>query len=268
MIDVHTHGLPQNLPPLGQRYAGHWPELVETGPCTAELMLGERPFRWIDDRCWGPRRRLDDMDAEGVGRQVISPILVTFSYTLPAEGAAELARFQNEWIAGITREDPDRFSGLGTVPLQEPDVAAEMVVEIVTDLQLPGIEIGSNVGGRPTETAVAAAALVLGGVLDRHPTLRIVLAHGGGAFLALLTRIDRCTAMLPGITPPEHAPSEYARRFWYDTLVYDPDTLARMVQRVGSDRMMIGTDYPFPIAERPAGRDWRPRAWPGQIPTL
>ncbi|MDQ3477327.1 MAG: amidohydrolase [Actinomycetota bacterium] len=185
-------------------------------------MLGERPFRWIDDRCWEPRRRLDDMDAEGVGRQVISPIPVTFSYTLPAEGAAELARFQNEWIAGITREDPDRFSGLGTVPLQEPDVAAEMVVEIVTDLQLPGIEIGSNVGGRPTETAVAAAALVLGGVLDRHPTLRIVLAHGGGAFLALLTRIDRCTAMLPGITPPEHAPSEYARRFWYDTLVYDP----------------------------------------------
>lgn len=238
------------------------------------------------------------MDAEGVALQVVSPIPVTFSYALPADGAVELSRVQNEWIADLVRRHPTRFAGLGTVPLQDADVAAAMVTEIVGQLGLPGIEIGSNVAGRPldspeldgvfaacadtgalvfvhpwdvlggdrlrrhgllysvgmpAETAVAAATLVLGGVLDRHPGLRVVLAHGGGAFLALLPRIERCTAMLPGVTAPLHQVSSYARRFWYDSLVYDAGTLRALVQTVGADRVMVGTDYPFPIADRPTG---------------
>src|SRR6266508_2592953 len=298
-VDVHAHGLPPALPPLARRYAGDWPELVATGPCTADITLGGRHFRSVDSRCWDAARRLAEMDAEGVALQVVSPIPVTFSYGLDPTGAAELSRLQNEWIAGLVRDHPDRFSGLGTVPLQAPEVAAAMVAEIVAQLGLPGVEIGSNVAGRmlddpelepffaacaecdavvfvhpwqvlgagrltrhglgysvgmPAETAAAAASLVFGGVLDRHPRLRVVLAHGGGSFTALLPRIDRCAEMLPGVTAPQQPPSAYARRFWYDSLVYDPEALRRLVATVGADRVMIGTDYPFPIAERPAGQ--------------
>ncbi|MEX2288965.1 MAG: amidohydrolase family protein [Mycobacteriales bacterium] len=298
-IDIHTHVVPPTLPRLAERFAGQaWPELVATGACSADLTLGGTFFRTLDDRCWNPERRIEEMDAEGVALQVVSPIPVTFSYALPAAGVAELALAQNEWIADLVRRHPSRFAGLGTLPLQDPDVAALLVVEAVRDLGLQGLEIGTNVDGRalddpsleavyaaceevdallfvhpwqvlgedrlgqhgllysvgmPAETAAAAATLVLGGVLDRHPRLRVVLAHGGGALLPMLPRIERCITMLPGLTPPDRPVRDYLRRFWYDSLVYDAGTLRSLVLAVGADRVMVGTDYPFPIAERPAG---------------
>jgi len=238
------------------------------------------------------------MASENVAAQVISPIPVTFSYGLPAEGVAELSRAQNQWIAELVRAAPDHFAGLGTVPLQDPSLAAEAVVECMQDFGLRGIEIGTNVDGSPlddpsleefygaceetgallfvhpwqvlgegrlrehglaysigtpAETAVAAASLMLGGVLDRHPSLRFILAHGGGALLSLLPRIERCVRLIPGLAQPELPVRDYVRRFWYDSLVYDASTVSSLVSAVGSDRVMVGTDYPFPIAERPAG---------------
>jgi aminocarboxymuconate-semialdehyde decarboxylase len=261
-------------------------------------MLGERHFRSITDQCWNLERRIADMGTDGVTHQVISPIPITFSYGLDADGVAELSRVQNDWIAEAVRAFPVRFSGLGTVPLQDPDRAAEMVVEIRRDLGLAGVEIGSNVRdvnlddraldpffaacaehralvfvhpwqvlgasrltryglaesiGMGAETATAAATLVMGGVLDRHPDLNVVLAHGGGAFLALLPRIERFWANLPGPAGCVDRPSSYARRFFYDSLVFDPAAVAALIERVGADRVAVGTDYPFAIAERPAG---------------
>jgi aminocarboxymuconate-semialdehyde decarboxylase len=297
-FDVHTHVIPPQLPRLAERYAGSWPSLLATGPCTADLLLGTDFFRALDNRCWDAGRRIEDMDAEQVAVQVVSPIPVTFCYRLDAEGVGELARAQNEWIAELVREAPDRFAGLGTVALQDPAAAAVLVTECVTALGLRGVEIGTNVDGlalddpsleefwaacaatgavvlvhpwqvlgeerlgrhgllysvgMPAETAAAAATLMLGGVLDRHPDLRIILAHGGGALLAMLPRIERCLTMLPGMTPPALAPRDYLRRFWYDSLVYDPGTVRSLVDAVGADRVMVGSDYPFPIAERPVG---------------
>lgn len=298
LVDVHTHGLPRDLPNFGRRFAGSWPELVETGPCTADILLGGQHFRSITDHCWDPARRLEDMDADGVSMQVVSPIPITFSYGLSADGVADLSRVQNEWIAGVARDHPSRFTGLGTVPLQDPDRAAQMVVDIVGDLKLAGVEIGSNVGGRNlddpaldpffaacteqdalvfvhpwnmlgadrlkahglvnsigmgAETASAAASLVIGGVLDRHPQLKILLAHGGGAFLALLPRIDRIWECVPDAAGNSGRPSSYVDRFYYDSLVFDPDAVTALIARVGADRVAVGTDYPFVIAERPAG---------------
>jgi aminocarboxymuconate-semialdehyde decarboxylase len=297
-IDVHTHGLPRDFPNFAHRHGGSWPELVETGPCTADILLGGRHFRSITDQCWDPARRLEDMEADGVSLQVISPIPITFSYGLDADAVADLSRVQNEWIAGIVRDHPSRFAGLGTVPLQDPGRAAHMVVDIIGDLKLSGVEIGSNVGGRNlddpalepffaaceetgalifvhpynmlgadrlrehglvhsigmgAETASAAASLVLGGVLDRHPKLKVLLAHGGGAFLALLPRIDRIWECVPDPAGASGRPSSYVDRFYYDSLVFDPGAVAALIARVGADRVAVGTDYPFVVAERPAG---------------
>jgi aminocarboxymuconate-semialdehyde decarboxylase len=298
VIDLHTHGMPERMPEFGRRFAGSWPELVASGPCTADIMLGARHFRSVTDQCWNLERRITDMDAGGVARQVISPIPITFAYGLEAEGVTELSRVQNDWIAEAVRAFPTRFSGLGTVPLQDPDRAAEMVVEIRRGLGLAGVEIGSNVRdvnlddraldpffaacteeralvfvhpwqvlgasrltdyglaesiGMGAETATAASTLVMGGVLDRHPGLNVVLAHGGGAFLALLPRVERFWANLPGPAGCVDRPSSYARRFFYDSLVFDPGAVTALIGRVGADRVAVGTDYPFAIAERPAG---------------
>jgi aminocarboxymuconate-semialdehyde decarboxylase len=107
--------------------------------------------------------------------------------------------------------------------------------------------------GMGAETALAAASLTMGGVLDRYPDLNVLLAHGGGAFLSLLPRIERFWASLPTVATCVDQPSSYAHRFFYDSLVFDPDAVAALIGMVGADRVAVGSDYPFAIAERPAG---------------
>lgn len=298
-VDVHTHFVPRSMPELSDRYAGYWPRVVDRADGGADILLGDRHFRTIDERSWDLDVRLADMDTYGVRRQVISPIPIALSYGLPAAGVTTLARFLNEWLAEAVQRSPGRVAGFGTAPLQDPDRAAEVTVECVRSLGLAGIEIGTNVDGMslddpslepffaaaeevsallfvhpvqpmgadrlrdhgmaiclgmPFETAQAASALVLGGVLDRHPGLTVVLAHGGGAFPWVLPRIDRCWETgLTGARSSARRPSSYARRFYYDALVYEPGHLAMLVELVGADRLVVGTDYPFAIAEQPPG---------------
>jgi aminocarboxymuconate-semialdehyde decarboxylase len=108
--------------------------------------------------------------------------------------------------------------------------------------------------GYPSETGIAAARLLMTGIFTRHPKLRVVLAHGGGTLPWLLPRLDRIwnidekiRAVLPA------CPSATARAFYADTLVFDPDNLALVAKRFGSDHLVVGSDYPFAVMEDPPG---------------
>ncbi|GLZ08148.1 amidohydrolase [Actinomadura sp. NBRC 104412] len=107
---------------------------------------------------------------------------------------------------------------------------------------------------RPVETALAAGSLVHGGVLTRHPGLRICLAHGGGCTPMLAGRWQQGWELLPR---PEAladiAPRDLLARLWVDTLTYDPDALALAARVFGTGRLVLGSDYPFTVAERPLG---------------
>lgn len=98
----------------------------------------------------------------------------------------------------------------------------------------------------PAETALAIARLIFGGVLDRLPNLRIALAHGGGNFIPLLRRIDHGFKVRPeakvAINRP---PSTYLRQLYLDSITHDAEVLEFLCKRVGSDRIMLGSDYPF-----------------------
>jgi aminocarboxymuconate-semialdehyde decarboxylase len=100
--------------------------------------------------------------------------------------------------------------------------------------------------GYPADSALAAARLILGGVLERLPRLRICFAHGGGAFPAALGRLDHGHRVRPEakkfIARP---PSHYAQRLYFDTLTHDPRLLAFNLEKFGAERIMIGSDYPF-----------------------
>ena len=111
-----------------------------------------------------------------------------------------------------------------------------------------------NLVGNPMETTVAAAHLVLSGVLERRPGLRVVLAHGGGATLALRGRLHHGWANLAAARERlSEPPAESLRRFYYDTVVFDPDVLRELVAFAGADHVLLGTDYPFDMADaRPA----------------
>lgn len=106
----------------------------------------------------------------------------------------------------------------------------------------------------PSETGIASARLLMRGIFTRHPALRIVLAHAGGTLPWLLPRLDRVWSIdekIRAVLP--HKPSEAARAFYGDTLTFDADNLALVVKRLGADRLMAGSDYPFAVMEVPPG---------------
>ena len=109
----------------------------------------------------------------------------------------------------------------------------------------------SNVVGNPAEETVAAAHLVFGGVLERHPGLEVLLTHGGGFLPYQVGRQDRGFAARPDVTATHLSapPSSFLRRFYYDTIVHSPEALRFLVERVGADRVVLGSDYPFPMGD-------------------
>jgi aminocarboxymuconate-semialdehyde decarboxylase len=298
-IDIHTHVLPPGWDDYGAQFGlADWPRVVMHDACNASIMLGTREFRKVTDQCFAPSRRIIDMDATHIGRQLLSPVPVMFCYDGPPEATATFAAMQNDYIASCIERYPDRFYGAGTLPLQSTRHAIREL-ERLKQLGFPVAEIGTQVNGRdlddpavaevlaaaetlgiaifvhpqtptmgadrmheyhlpflvgyPAETALTITRLVLSGVLERLPRLRLCFAHGGGAFPGLLNRIDRGYAAIPALRANiSRPPSDYARRLWFDTITHDTRYLQLNIERFGSDRIVIGSDYPFALGvERP-----------------
>jgi aminocarboxymuconate-semialdehyde decarboxylase len=111
-----------------------------------------------------------------------------------------------------------------------------------------------NTVGNPLETTVTAAQLVMAGVMERHPGLRVLLAHGGGAILALRGRLRHSHTFQPDARSSLiESPEDSIRRFLFDTVTHDPALLHALVEFAGADRVVLGSDYPFDMGvERPA----------------
>ena len=109
------------------------------------MMIDGRFFREIDENCWSPEARIRDCDEHGVDLQVLSTVPIMFSYWAKPQDALDLSRFLNDHIADVVRQYPNRFAGLGTVPMQKPELAIGELERCVKELGLRGIEIGSHV---------------------------------------------------------------------------------------------------------------------------
>jgi aminocarboxymuconate-semialdehyde decarboxylase len=145
-IDLHTHILPRDWPDLDAKYG--YPGFVRLDhykPCCARMMIGGRVFREIGDNVWDPKRRVEEMDEAGVSMQVLSTVPVMFSYWAKPADALDLSRMLNDHIAEVVRAQPSRFAGLGTIPLQDVDLAAKELERCVRELGLRGVEIGTHV---------------------------------------------------------------------------------------------------------------------------
>jgi aminocarboxymuconate-semialdehyde decarboxylase len=287
-IDSHTHILTQEAMRL----------LGKESPKVAPVLKGDTLE--IDGKVvqhphpreiWEVDLRLRDMDANAVDVQVLSPTVFTFFYGQEASLALACSMLQNEDIAAVTRQHPGRFLGLGTVPLQAPQMAADELRRSMTKLGLRGAMIGSNVNGSnlddpalepfwaaaealgafifihphagvgaermtsyylknliglPLETTLAAASLVFGGVLERHPALKVCLSHGGGFVPYQAGRFEhgwdvRDEAKVKLKNPP----AESLGRLFYDTILHSKTNLEFLIGAVGAEHVLLGSDYPF-----------------------
>lgn len=107
----------------------------------------------------------------------------------------------------------------------------------------------NNLVGNPMDTAIAAASLILGGVMERYPSLNICLVHGGGALPYLLGRVIHGHGAVDAARAVSGNPETYFRRFYFDTILHDPRMLAFLRDLAGEERLLLGTDYPYDMGE-------------------
>ncbi|MBK7964939.1 MAG: amidohydrolase [Bacteroidetes bacterium] len=172
-IDIHTHIIPENLPKFNQKFGyGGFISLDHHKPCCAKMMIDDRFFREIEDNCWDPTTRIKECDHHHINVQVLSTIPVMFSYWAKPTDALEVSMFLNDHIATIVHAYPKRFIGLGTIPLQAPDLAVKEL-ERCMKIGLRGVQIGSHVNdwnlNAPELFPVFEAAQDLGAAIFVHP---------------------------------------------------------------------------------------------------
>jgi aminocarboxymuconate-semialdehyde decarboxylase len=295
-IDIHTHIVPENFP----AYAGKgrdvpWPAMAPAHACHRHVMISGKVYRTVADGAWSVPRRIEAMGAMRVAHQALSPMPELLSYWLPLEDAKALIRYLNEQIAGMVALAPDRFIGLGAVPLQDVDSAILELLYVRNTLHFSGVEIASHVNGVsigdarfepffaaaeqmgaavfvhalrpagqerivgafseqavcfPGDIALAAASMITGGIAARHPALRIAFSHGGGALAMLLPRLVHAWNAQPKAKESlAESPAVYARRFYYDALVFEPRAVRMVIDSFGSAQVCVGSDYPFNMAD-------------------
>jgi aminocarboxymuconate-semialdehyde decarboxylase len=172
-IDIHTHIMPEHMPNWVQKFGyGEFIHL-EHRNCKACMIKGDKLFREVEENCFKEDARLKDMKATAVDIQVLSTIPVLFNYWAKPSDALETSRFFNDHIADTVAKQPKKFIGLGTVPMQDVDMAIHEMERCISDLKMPGLEIGTNVNGKnlhePEFFPFYEAAEKLGCALFIHP---------------------------------------------------------------------------------------------------
>lgn len=173
-IDVHTHILPKDIPSWKDRFGyGGFIALDHYKPCSAHMVRDDgKQFRDIEENCWDPVRRIDEMDEHGIGVQVLSTVPVMFSYWAKAEDGIEVSKFLNDHIADVVTDFPMRFAGLGTVPMQDTGLAIGELERCKRN-GLAGVQIGTNVNqlnfSEPQFFDFFAACAELGMAVFVHP---------------------------------------------------------------------------------------------------
>ncbi|MYM25405.1 amidohydrolase family protein [Duganella sp. FT135W] len=149
-IDIHSHVVPEHFPAyLGSAAPADWPSMAPAHECHRHVVISGKVYRTVSERCWSTTRRIEDMDAMGLSLQVISPMPELLSYWMAPAAAAQLLRYINEQLAEMVALSGGRLCALGALPLQDMDLALAELDYVIDTLGFAGVEIGSNINGKP-----------------------------------------------------------------------------------------------------------------------
>jgi aminocarboxymuconate-semialdehyde decarboxylase len=300
VVDMHTHFIPATLKEEALRHPS-WGVTLQNRDGKA-WVVHEQGFAYPFFATFhSVEAKLADMDDRGIDVSVISLSPTLFFYWIDSREAEAFARMANEALADMVAASKGRLVGLASLPMPDPEAAAEELRYSVEELGLLGAQVGSSVEGRdldlgdfvpfweaadafdapimlhpyyvgpkpgwedyyltnifgnPLGTAWAASRLIFCGILDRFPNLRLVLVHGGGFLPYQIGRLDHGWKVRPEAKVKlARPPSEYLDRFFFDTITHHDGALAWLVQLVGDDHVMLGSDLPYDMGDvDPVGR--------------
>jgi aminocarboxymuconate-semialdehyde decarboxylase len=300
-IDAHTHIIPKKLPNWSDKFGyGDFIYLQHHKKGFAKMMRGNQFFREIKDNCWDADIRIEEYKQFHTHVQVVCTIPVMFSYWAKPLDCLDVSKFLNDHIAELVKTYPKQYIGLGTVPMQDAEVATQEL-ERCKEIGLVGIQIGSNINdenlneekffsifeaceklnmavlvhpwnmmgqknmqrywlpwlvGMPAETTRAICSFIFGGILERLPKLRVNFAHAGGSFLPTIGRIQHGFECRPDLVAIDNPipPKNYIGKFWVDSITHDPLMLEYVMKMQGSEKITLGSDYPFPLGDLEIGK--------------
>jgi aminocarboxymuconate-semialdehyde decarboxylase len=144
-IDMHSHIIPKNLPDWEKKFGYEgFIRLEHHKPSWANMMQGDNFFREINHNCWDPEIRMNEYEKYATQVQVVCTIPVLFAYFSKPKDGLEVARFLNDDLANLVNKYPKKYIGLGSLPMQDPDLAVQELFRI-KELGLKGVQIGSNI---------------------------------------------------------------------------------------------------------------------------
>ena len=148
VIDMHSHFFPESWPDFEVKFGSpDWPWIKHHGDGKATVMIGDKVFRPIYSACWDTLKRIEEMDEHGVDKQIICAAPVLFAATRSANQAAECAHIFNESALEMCRRSNGRLLSLAQVPLQNIDIACDVLTQAMNDGHL-GVQIGNHIGDR------------------------------------------------------------------------------------------------------------------------
>lgn len=291
VVDVHAHAVPAGLLEAVAAGRERFPN-VEVLPHDGSFRVrfgDAQPTRPVAGGLTDLDARAAWLAAQGVDVQVVGGWLDVLGYDLPAGEGAAWSEALNASLLEVCATSP-RLVPLGTVPLQDPARAVEMLTALVAG-GCPGVMVATRAGGRELDdpaftpffeaaddtgavvflhpgfgatsdryhdyglvnalarledSTVTLARLLYAGIPARYPRMRMVVAHGGGALPYALGRLVRNHQIVGGRLAD---PVESFAALYFDSVVFDPDALRLLVGKAGAGRVLLGSDYPFPIGD-------------------
>ena len=274
-IDIHHHYVPEQIIGEAKRHGKALGiEVFEDKDGSIRFSFNGGPRYPLVQGLTDVEPRLEMMEKGKIALAALDPSTQLLGYDLKGEQAESWCRVYNESVKEFLKKYPDQFTAMAAVPIQEPERAAKVLEHAVTQLDFRGAYIATNVNhryydsedfdpfwakaeeldvlvfmhpdnpagtelmgsfglrlvcGNPADTTLSLGLLIYSGVFDRFPNLKLCTCHGGGFF-------------------PYHV-STYFKNLYFDTLVYDVETLDFLRRKVGAEHLILGTDFPYVLGD-------------------